>query len=192
MLDFTKIRTLMILTATTSYLKRSGCSAYTFLSTKVSSSEFASASSTFRTMATATTSQGDAADDYEFTDDERYLFDTFGFLIVRGVLSEEEVRIANAAIDKNMDGIQERTDPALRNTKKNTAFSGNGKRGRMDLGGILEWGEDSHVFKSILAHPKLVPKFHALVGKGYRMDHNPFAIVQDQVSYEFCFNSLIH
>ena len=122
--------------------------------------------------------------EFTFTDDEKYLFDTFGYLIVRNVLTQEEVDCANDAVDKHMQSIQERVSPVLRNTKKNTAFSGDGKRGRMDLGGVLEWGEDSKVFKSILAHPKLVPKFHGLIGKGYRMDHNPFLIAQDKVTMD--------
>lgn len=123
--------------------------------------------------------------EFTFTDDEKYLFDTFGYLIVRNVLTQEEVDCANDAVDKHMQSIQERVSPVLRNTKKNTAFAGDGKRGRMDLGGVLEWGEDSKVFKSILAHPKLVPKFHGLIGKGYRMDHNPFLIAQDKGSEGF-------
>ena len=38
---------------------------------------------------------------------------------------------------------------------KGTAFYGTGV-GRKDMGGVLEWGEESKVFKSILAHPRLV------------------------------------
>lgn len=122
---------------------------------------------------------------FAFTEDEKYLFDTFGFLVVRNVLTSDEVKRANAAIDAHFDEIRERTLPDLRNTRDNTAFSGDGKKGRMDLGGVLEWGEESKVFKSILAHPKLVAKFHALVGKGYRMDHMPFVIAQDKDSEGF-------
>jgi Protein involved in biosynthesis of mitomycin antibiotics/polyketide fumonisin len=31
-----------------------------------------------------------------------------------------------------------------------------------------------------LAHPRLVPLFHGILGKGYRMDHLPFVIAQDK------------
>ena len=177
------ISRLMILTAAASYLRLRSCSAFiiTHSAKKAFSFQFSNRILSTRTMVT-TSVNDDSSATYEFTDDERYLFDTFGFLIVRNVLNADEVKLANEAIDRHIDGIQERTDPVLRNTKNNTAFSGDGKRGRMDLGGVLEWGDDSKVFKSILAHPKLVPKFHALVGKGYRMDHIPFAIVQDKVS----------
>lgn len=74
----------------------------------------------------------------------------------------------------------ERSDAALRNAVEGTALYGTGP-GRKDLGGVLEWGtEQSRVFKSILAHPKLVPIFHGILDKGYRMDHLPFVLAQDK------------
>lgn len=52
---------------------------------------------------------------------------------------------------------------------------------RLDLGGILEWDStESEVFKSILAHPRLVPLFHGLLGKGYRLDHIPFVLLNNK------------
>lgn len=115
----------------------------------------------------------------EMTEEERYLFDLNGYLVVRNVLSEDEVARANAAIDKHADEMVERSDATLRNAVKGTKLYGQGP-GRKDLGRVLEWGrEDSEVFKSILAHPRLVPIFHGILGKGYRMDHLPFVIAQD-------------
>ena len=115
----------------------------------------------------------------EMTEAQRYLFDLNGYLVVRGVLSPEEVAKANAAIDKRADQMVQRSEGALRNAKEGTKMYGQGP-GRKDLGGVLEWGpEDSRVFQSILAHPKLVPLFHGILGKGYRMDHLPFVLAQD-------------
>ena len=93
----------------------------------------------------------------EMTEDERYLFDFYGYLIVRGVLTTEEVKEANAVIDKHADEMIERSDKALRNAVKDTKLYGTGP-GRKDLGQVLEWGPDSRVFKSILAHPRLLPQ----------------------------------
>lgn len=115
----------------------------------------------------------------QISDDERYLFDLNGFIVVRNVLTPEEVKEANDAIDERLKAMIERKHDALRNAVKGTAFYGSGP-GRKDLGGVLEWGEESKVFKSILAHPRLVPLFHGILGKGYRMDHLPFVIAQDQ------------
>jgi hypothetical protein len=117
-------------------------------------------------------------------DDERYLFDLNGYIIVRGVLSQTEVDQANDIITERAADMIERTDPALRNTVRGTAFSGEGP-GRKDLGGVLEWGDDSGIFRSILAHPKLLPYFHTLLGPGYRLDHMPFVIAQGKGSEGF-------
>lgn len=113
----------------------------------------------------------------EMTEDERYLFDLNGYLIVRNVLTKEEVRMANEAIDKRQDQMVQRDENALRNAVKGTAFYGSGP-GRKDLGGVLEWdGGDSKVLKSILAHPRLVPLFHGILGKGYRMDRKYLSLL---------------
>ena len=37
------------------------------------------------------------------TDEERFLFDLQGFLIVKGVLSDAELRVLNAAVDEKFD-----------------------------------------------------------------------------------------
>lgn len=113
------------------------------------------------------------------TEDERYLFDLNGYIIVRGVFSPEEVAEFNAVIDRHEPEMIQRSDAALRNAVKGTTMYGTGP-GRKDLGRILEWGPDSRIFKSVLAHPRLVPFFHGVLGKGYRMDHLPFVIAQER------------
>jgi ectoine hydroxylase-related dioxygenase (phytanoyl-CoA dioxygenase family) len=110
---------------------------------------------------------------------ERYLFDLHGYIIIRNVLTPEEIKEANRIIDHKQNNMIERKETALRNAVKGTAFYGTGT-GRKDLGGVLEWGDDSKVFRKILAHPRLVPLFHGILGKGYRMDHLPFVIAQDK------------
>ena len=120
----------------------------------------------------------------EMTEGERYLFDLNGYLIVRGVLTPEEVEEANKAIDNHAHEMIERSDGPLRNAVKGTKFYGDGP-GRKDLGRVLEWGEESRVFKSILAHPRLVPLFHGVLGKGYRMDHLPMVLAQNKGSEGF-------
>jgi ectoine hydroxylase-related dioxygenase (phytanoyl-CoA dioxygenase family) len=124
---------------------------------------------------------GNYAYPLEMTEDERYLFDLNGYLIVRGVLTQGEVKQANDAIDRHLSEAVERQDAGLRNAVRGSKMYGTGP-GRKDLGGVLEWteNEDAKVFQSILAHPRLVPLFHGILGKGYRMDHLPFCIIQDQ------------
>eukprot|EP00586_Coscinodiscus_wailesii_P006470 CAMPEP_0172488238 /NCGR_PEP_ID=MMETSP1066-20121228/17674_1 /TAXON_ID=671091 /ORGANISM="Coscinodiscus wailesii, Strain CCMP2513" /LENGTH=311 /DNA_ID=CAMNT_0013255337 /DNA_START=310 /DNA_END=1245 /DNA_ORIENTATION=+ len=114
------------------------------------------------------------------TDDQRYLFDLNGYIIIRNVLTPDEVKAANDAIDKHQNEMIARQPAALRNAVPGTTMYGTGPP-RQDLGGVLEWGkDDSRVFKSILAHRKLLPLYHGLLGKGYRMDHVPFVIAGEK------------
>mmetsp|Transcript_13089 Transcript_13089/g.26610 ORF Transcript_13089/g.26610 Transcript_13089/m.26610 type:complete len:314 (-) Transcript_13089:634-1575(-) len=114
------------------------------------------------------------------TESDRYLFDLNGYLVVRNVLTPSEISACHAAIDAHLSSAVPRSDPTLRNAVRGSPMYGAGPP-RIDLGGILEWGEvESRVFKSILAHPKLVPLFHGLLGKGYRLDHLPFVLMNDK------------
>eukprot|EP00587_Corethron_hystrix_P008648 CAMPEP_0113306048 /NCGR_PEP_ID=MMETSP0010_2-20120614/5451_1 /TAXON_ID=216773 ORGANISM="Corethron hystrix, Strain 308" /NCGR_SAMPLE_ID=MMETSP0010_2 /ASSEMBLY_ACC=CAM_ASM_000155 /LENGTH=319 /DNA_ID=CAMNT_0000160629 /DNA_START=469 /DNA_END=1428 /DNA_ORIENTATION=- /assembly_acc=CAM_ASM_000155 len=117
---------------------------------------------------------------FEMSDDEKYLFDLNGYIVLRGVFSPEEVADANAVIDRHLEEANSRLDPALRNTKNDSPMRGDNAKARMDLGGILEWGEDSKIFKKILAHDRLMPYLTTMLGKGFRMDHMPFIIAQDK------------
>eukprot|EP00287_Rhodomonas_sp_CCMP768_P008358 CAMPEP_0196724322 /NCGR_PEP_ID=MMETSP1091-20130531/6221_1 /TAXON_ID=302021 /ORGANISM="Rhodomonas sp., Strain CCMP768" /LENGTH=314 /DNA_ID=CAMNT_0042066431 /DNA_START=204 /DNA_END=1148 /DNA_ORIENTATION=+ len=115
------------------------------------------------------------------TPTEKYLFDLNGFIVVRGVLTPAQVAAANAAIDAHQSEFKGRTDDSLRNTAKGTPFAGDGTTPRLDMGGMLGWpAPHCDVFRSILAHPKLVPYFRELVGEGYRMDHLPLLIASEK------------
>lgn len=76
----------------------------------------------------------------------------------------------------------ERKEDALRNAVKGTNFYGSGP-GRKDLGGVLEWGKDSKTFRSILAHPRLVPLFHGILGKGMFYSLGTFKSYHDFLNY---------
>lgn len=114
------------------------------------------------------------------SESERYLFDLNGYIIVRNVLTPDEIAAAHAAIDHRIDEAVPRSDPALRNAVEGSPMYGTGPP-RLDLGGIFEWSTiESRVFKSVLAHPRLVPLFHGLLGKGYRLDHIPFVLMNNK------------
>jgi ectoine hydroxylase-related dioxygenase (phytanoyl-CoA dioxygenase family) len=115
----------------------------------------------------------------------KYLFDLNGYIVIRNVFNKAEVLAANKVIDRHAGEAQERTKGALRNTMPNTPLAGDGVGGRQDLGGVLEWGAESTFFRSVLDHPMLVPYFNTLLGPGYRMDHMPFAILQNRGSEGF-------
>ena len=97
-----------------------------------------------------------------------------------------QVARCNEAIDAHASEMHERTDPALRNTKAGTPLAGDGKSGRLDMSGMLGWPDPQCTpFRELLAHPKLVPMLHKLVGQGYRLDHLPLLIAQNKGSEGF-------
>ena len=115
---------------------------------------------------------------------ERFLFDMNGFLVLRGVLTPDEVAAANAAIDANASRMKARTPAALRNTARDTPLAAPGAR--HDGGGMLLWDQPHcEPFRSILAHPRLLPYLNGLLGAGYRLDHQPMVITQERDSEGF-------
>lgn len=134
-----------------------------------------------RAMAAATQSAG-------LSPSEKFLFDTNGYLVLRGVFSPEEVASANAAIDANLDKAHERLGN-LRNTEAGTPLEGDGVTGRQDISGFLGWPEGQRdTFRRVLDHPRLVPYMTELLGKGYRLDHMPLILIQRTGSEGFQFH----
>jgi hypothetical protein len=99
-------------------------------------------------------------------DDEKYLFDLHGYLVIRGALSPEEVRSANAAIDHHADQIQIGPNDLAHGSR-----TLQGTTGRGNLGGMLTW-EKPHcdVFRQMTAHPNLTPYLEDLLGPGFRLE----------------------
>eukprot|EP01051_Picozoa_sp_SAG22_P001552 SAG22_NODE_62_length_23371_cov_84.500602_18_plen_189_part_00 len=113
--------------------------------------------------------------------DEVFLFDLCGYIVVKGVLTPQEVAAANAAIDRNEESA------VISGHAKGTAAVPDGKQrgdtSRWDLRGMLGWGAgDREPFQRMLAHPKLVRYVNTICGSGHRMDHAPTLITQTQGS----------
>jgi ectoine hydroxylase-related dioxygenase (phytanoyl-CoA dioxygenase family) len=83
-------------------------------------------------------------------EEERYLFDLHGYLVVEGVLTAEEVAVLNQAVDEQ--GL-----PAPDTSIDSQRF-----------GGFLEWAQP---FRDLLDHPRLLPYLTALLGPAPRLDH---------------------
>ena len=114
---------------------------------------------------------------------EKFLFDLNGFLVIRGVFTPEEIASANAAVDNHKANLMPRGD-GLKNTKAGTPLAATGPRN--DMGGMLYWPkEQSSTFREVLTHPRLVPYYTALMGEGYRLDHQPLLVAQDANSEGF-------
>ncbi len=84
------------------------------------------------------------------TDDERYLFDLQGFLVVPGALDEGEVAALNALADEQ---VAVEVQPGARNH-------------RFDE--LLDWGPP---YRALIDHPRVVPYLAELLGDRFRLDH---------------------
>ncbi len=102
------------------------------------------------------------------SDREKYLFDLQGFLVIHGILSDDEIRILNEALDANQDKRQEDTASAAGGN-----LDGSQLRGLYN--GMLTWDQPwCQPFRNLLAHPKTIPYLNTMLGRGWKMDHDPF------------------
>lgn len=110
--------------------------------------------------------------------EELYLFDLNGFVVIPGVLSSDEVRACNVAIDAHATDVVERG-------RAHSLAGGSdvlaGETGRGELEGMAAWdAPGGDVFRGMMAHPRMVPYLHALQGIGFRMDHLPLLVTMRQ------------
>ena len=111
-------------------------------------------------------------------EDEKYLFDINGYLVVEQVLTPDEVALCNSAIDHHADQINERTGELSLSGDSKTL---KGSSGRGDMGGMLTWEKPfCDPFHDILVHPRIVPYLNTILGQGFRMDHNPSLITMEE------------
>ncbi|HLK59718.1 MAG TPA: phytanoyl-CoA dioxygenase family protein [Chthonomonadaceae bacterium] len=105
-------------------------------------------------------------------DREKYLFDVQGYLLVRNFLTPEEVDRLNAAFDANREKQGEDGNSNIGNS---TTLRGERKRGIFT--GMLTWEHPwCEPFRALLAHPKTLPYLNTMLGRGWRLDHEPFLL----------------
>jgi ectoine hydroxylase-related dioxygenase (phytanoyl-CoA dioxygenase family) len=99
---------------------------------------------------------------------EKYLFDLQGFLVVRAALSPLELKALNEALDANHHQRQEDTASAADGN-----LSGASLRGLYN--GMLTWDKPwCQPFRDLLAHRTIIPYLNTLLGRGWKLDHDPF------------------
>ncbi len=76
--------------------------------------------------------------------DEKYLFDLNGYLVVKNVLSPEEVALANEAIEKHSENLRVRP---REQTLDGDSEELRGEHGRGELGGMLGWERNRGVIR---------------------------------------------
>jgi len=109
------------------------------------------------------------------TDDEKYLFDLTGYLVIRGALGEEEVRLCNEAIDHHKELFKEREESL---SGGSSALEGTSHR--LDISRMLAWERPwCEIFRDLLIHPNVLRYLQGILGTGYRLDHGPGLIAMD-------------
>jgi Phytanoyl-CoA dioxygenase (PhyH) len=108
-------------------------------------------------------------------DQERYLFDLRGFLVVEDLLSQDDLQTANEALDRHRSLIRPRPPEQSLSGGAPALW---GERGRLEITRNLltlekPWCEP---FRRLLVHPGIVPYLTELIGKGFRLDHGPVLI----------------
>ena len=92
------------------------------------------------------------------SDREKYLFDLQGFIVVKGLLSTDEVKRLNEAVDANLD---KHSEHALRAVGPQLE----GKHLRSHISGMLTWEHPwCQPFRDLLAHPQAHPLPQYLAG----------------------------
>lgn len=99
---------------------------------------------------------------------EQYLFDLQGFIVVRNALTSNQISELNVALDANHNKRQEDVV-----TETSEALKGKQFRGLYE--GMLSWESPwCHPFRELLANPKIIPYLNTLLGRGWKLDHDPF------------------
>ena len=107
------------------------------------------------------------------SDEEMYFFDLRGYMVIPGVLSQEEIDECNAALDAKMG--EARISEAGRLSHGSVALAGDSSR--IELTGMLGWEpEYREPFRKLLVHPYVVSRLNEWSGRGFRLDHGPLLI----------------
>jgi hypothetical protein len=108
----------------------------------------------------------------EMSEREKYLYDLQGFLVIRGILSDEEVQHLNAALDANPATLGAFDPPDTTSGNwSGRPFAGKYASFR-HYGGMLTWDEPwCTPFRDLLAHPRLIPYLNTMFGRGWKLDH---------------------
>ena len=104
------------------------------------------------------------------TDNEKFLFDLWGYVVVEDVLTPDEVALANEAVERHTHLIANR-DPGLSHgSKELEGTTGRGEFHQNPLTFDRPWCEP---FRRMLTHPRVIAIFNEVLGPGFRLDHGP-------------------
>lgn len=104
------------------------------------------------------------------TDKEKFLFDLRGYLVLEGVLTDDETAAANAAIDHHAELIANRDPGLAQDADKLKGGEGRGEFQQNPLTFEHPWCDP---FRRMFTHPRIIDVFNEVLGSGFRLDHGP-------------------
>ena len=84
-------------------------------------------------------------------EEERYLFDLWGYVVIENVLSTDQLAILNHL-------IEQRNFPTPTEDIQSQRF-----------GGFFDWEKDA--FRHLLNHERITPLLREIIGSKFRLDH---------------------
>lgn len=126
--------------------------------------------------ALANTSRSITEDTIEMSSDEKFLFDLTGYLVVKNVVSPDQLKLANEAIDS----LELSQSPEYFGDSQ--ALKGENSSTRLgSTTGLLDLSKPHcDPFREMLAHPKTTPHLNTILGEGWRLDHGPGLIAMNK------------
>ena len=109
------------------------------------------------------------------TEQEKFLFDLWGYVVIENVLSADEVTSANVATDHHQ--ITNRPAGLAQNSSALKAESGRGEFQRNPLTFEHPYCQP---FRHMLVHPKVISILNEILGVGFRLDHGPGLIQMEK------------
>ncbi len=104
------------------------------------------------------------------TDNEKFLFDLRGYLVLEDVLTADEVALANEAVEKHEHLIRNRPAGLAQESDELRRENGRGEFQQNPLSFDRPWCEP---FRRMLAHERVIDLFNEILGTGFRLDHGP-------------------
>lgn len=101
---------------------------------------------------------------------ERYYWDLNGHLVVRNVLSKEEIDEVNTALEVAKQRVRKDEHSGARGSRALEGSSARWYQGDNLLGLPHPHCEP---FRKLLAHPQVISRLRVMCGRGFRLDHGP-------------------
>ncbi|MBT3345513.1 MAG: hypothetical protein HN712_06030 [Gemmatimonadetes bacterium] len=108
---------------------------------------------------------------------EKFLFDLNGYLVLEDVLTPDEIRVANEAIDAKANLIVPRETGLSDGSAHLQGVTG---RGEFQQNPLAFDHPHCDPFRRMFAHPRTIDVFNEILGPGFRLDHGPVLITMEQ------------